>query len=71
MRPMSGGLDSSHYGLLMVPRFVLQRWHVADRLEEATGVEPIHSRQCGELDGLQMPPRSAPADHFCLEQTDH
>jgi hypothetical protein len=41
---------------------------VADRLEEAPGVEPVHPIEGGELDGLQRPPRAAAPDDFGLEQ---
>ena len=43
---------------------------VADRLEEAPRVEPVHPFEGGELDGLQRPPRTAAADDFGLEQAD-
>ena len=35
----------------------------ADGFEQAAVVEPVDLLQCGELDGLQAPPRSTAMDH--------
>ncbi|EWG98782.1 hypothetical protein Q427_28675 [Halomonas sp. BC04] len=34
-------------------------------------IEPVDPLQGSELNGFQMPPWSAPADHLRLEQSDH
>jgi len=33
-------------------------------------IEPIHPRECGELDGLEVPPRPLSLNHLRLEETD-
>jgi hypothetical protein len=43
----------------MVRRLEFRRWHIADRFENAAMVEPVHPFQRGELDGFNVPPRSA------------
>ena len=43
---------------------------IADGLEEAPVVEPVHPFEGGELHSLGMAPGAAPADHFGLEQAD-
>ena len=43
---------------------------VADGLEEAPIVEPVHPFEGGELHRLGMAPGAAPADHLSLEQAD-
>jgi hypothetical protein len=42
--------------------------HIADRLEEATIVEPVDPFEGSELDCLQRAPWPAPADQLSLEQ---
>src|SRR5439155_527402 len=54
--------------LSIVARLGLGRWDVADRLEEAPIVVPVHPLEGGELDRFQTAPRAAPADHLGLEQ---
>ena len=49
----------------------LDGWDVADRLEEAAIVEPVHPFEGGELDGLDAAPRASTADDLGLEQADH
>ena len=44
--------------------------HVADRLEEAAVVVPVHPVEGGVLDRLERAPRAAPPDHLGLEQAD-
>ena len=41
---------------------------IADRLEQAPVVEPVHPFESGELDRLKAAPRSTPMDHLGLEQ---
>ena len=53
-------------GSSIVACFGLGGWNVADVLEQAPVVEPIHPFQGGELDGLQAAPRPAAADYFGL-----
>src|SRR3954451_7809802 len=55
----------------MVLRLGLDGWDVADRLEEAAIVEPVHPFEAGELDGLDAAPRASTSDDLGLEQTDH
>ena len=43
----------------IVTLFGLGRWYVADRLEKATIIEPVHPFESSELDGFQRAPRSA------------
>jgi hypothetical protein len=43
---------------------------VADRLEQAPTVEPVHRCRGGELDRLAEAPSTALADYFDLEQAD-
>jgi hypothetical protein len=42
--------------------------HIADRLEEATIVEPVDPLESGELDGFQQTPWAASTDELSLEQ---
>jgi len=49
--------ESGRLGLLTVARFVLRRRHIADRLQQAAGVEPVHPVQRGKLNGRQGPRR--------------
>ncbi|MBB5696113.1 hypothetical protein FHS87_004183 [Roseomonas pecuniae] len=55
----------------VIARLGFSRWHVADRLEEAVVVEPVHPLEGGVLDSFQRPPRAAAADDLGLEQPDH
>jgi len=41
---------------------------MSDRPKPAAIVVPIHPFQRGEFDGFQRSPRSAPPDHFGLEE---
>ena len=43
---------------------------IADGLEEAPMVEPVHPFESRELHCLGMTPGAAPADHLGLEQAD-
>src|SRR4051794_39174863 len=52
----------------MVARFGLGWRDVTDRLEETAGVVPVDPLQGGKLDGLQVAPGAASADHLGLEQ---
>jgi hypothetical protein len=54
----------------IVARLGLGGRDVADGLEEAPMVEPIHPFEGGELDCLDAVPGAAPADHLGLEQAD-
>jgi hypothetical protein len=54
---------------LVVVAFLGFGWrHIADRLEEATIVEPVDPFQGGELDSFQRAPGPTPADDLSLEQ---
>jgi hypothetical protein len=53
-------------GLSIVACFGLGGWNVADGLEQAPVVEPVHPFQGGELDGFQGAPWSAAPDHLGL-----
>ena len=44
--------------LVIVPRFVFGRRHVANGFEQAPVVEPVDPVQGREFDGFKMPPRS-------------
>jgi len=56
----------------VVVGFGLGRRNVAYGFEQPLAVEPVDPLQCGELDGLQAPPRSATMDHFgFVEAVDH
>jgi len=46
----------------------LGRRHIADRLEEATIVEPVDPFESGELDCFQRTPWATSTDHLSLEQ---
>jgi hypothetical protein len=54
----------------MIALFGLHGRDVADRLEKASGVEPIDPLEGGELDRLEAAPGTAPPDHLRLEETD-
>ena len=54
----------------MIPRLGLGGRNVADRLEEAAVVEPVHPFEGGELDGVQRAPGPAAADDLGPEQAD-
>ena len=56
--------------LLIVARFIFGRRHVANWFEQPTGVEPVDPRERGEFDGLEMPPRPLPVNHFRFEEAD-
>ena len=43
---------------------------IADGLEEAPMVEPVHPFQGGKLDRLGVAPGTAPSNHLGLEQAD-
>ena len=49
----------------------LCRWDVADRLEKAAMVEPVHPFQRRELDVVEALPGSLFADQLGLEEADH
>ena len=53
-------------GLSIVARFGLGGRDIADGLEQAPVVEPVHPFQGGEFDGLQGAPWPAASDHFGL-----
>jgi len=59
-------------GLLcgIVARFRLGWRDVADWLEEAAVVEPVHPFEGGELDAFETAPWAAAADDLGLEQAD-
>ena len=63
--------DRGDLKLSVVCGLGLGRWNVADRLEQATVVEPVDPFEGGELDGLEGTPRSASMDHLGFEQADH
>ena len=67
-------LGSCHHSgnlkLGIVARLRLGGWDVADRLEEAAVVVPVHPLEGGKLDGFHTAPWAAPADHLGLEQAD-
>ena len=54
--------------LVIVGRLELCRGDVPERLEEATIVEPMNPLERGEFDSFAALPRSAPIDHFGLEE---
>jgi len=56
-------------GLCKVSRFGLGRRDVADRLEQATVVEPVDPFEGCELDGLAGSPRPPPVDDLGLVET--
>ena len=66
--------ELGHHGrpfqLLIIHLFFLRRRDVADRFQYPPMVEPVDPFQRGILDGIDVPPRSAPADHLGLEQAD-
>jgi hypothetical protein len=72
--PESGEFESGRHGgwleLGIVARFCLGGWHVADRLEAAAGVVPVHPLEGGVLDRFQRAPRAAVSNHLGLEQAD-
>src|SRR3954453_19654940 len=55
---------------LIVARLRLGGRDVADRLEEAPGVEPVHPFEGGELDRFEWSPGPAAPDDLRLEQPD-
>lgn len=57
--------------MLKVQRLMLGRRDVTDRLQQSAMIEPVDPLQSGELDGFQVSPRSAFADHLGFEQPDH
>jgi hypothetical protein len=73
--PEAGWFESGHHSqvvyLFIVACLSLGGWDVADRLEQAPVVEPVHPFQRGELDPLACTPRSARVDHLGLEQPDY
>src|SRR5207245_10969929 len=65
--------DSSPHGwsrltvlLAVVGVLELDRRHVPDRRQQATGVEPVDPRERRELHGLDVAPRALPPDHLRL-----
>src|SRR5690242_18571849 len=54
----------------MIGRLKVRRRHVADRLEKAAMIKPMHPFQRGELNGFNVPPRSASVDQFRLVKAD-
>ena len=66
-------LDTSYLGwgvLLMVVGLLFCRWDVSDGFEKAPVVEPVDVFEGGVLDLVEVLPRSAFVDEFCLVQTD-
>jgi hypothetical protein len=55
----------------IVARLGFGRWHVADRLGDASVVEPVHPLDGRVLGGFQRSPRAPAADGLGLEQPDH
>lgn len=64
-RRQGGFLD-----LGIMARLGLGRRDIADQLEEAAVVKPIHPLEGSELNGLHVAPRIAAPDHLGLEQAD-
>ena len=66
--------ESGCHGLIgelgIVARLGFGGRDIADGLEEASVVEPIHPFEGSELPCLGMAPGAAPADHLSLEQAD-
>jgi hypothetical protein len=64
--------ESGHCGLLMVPRLILRRGQVADRLKQSAMVKPmvkpIDPVERGEFDGLAISPRPFPTNHLVLKR---
>jgi hypothetical protein len=54
----------------MIGRLKLRRWDISDRLEKSAVIKPVHPFQRGELDGFNVPPRTASVDQFRLVETD-
>jgi hypothetical protein len=52
----------------IVAGFGLGRRDIADGLEKAAMIEPVHPFEGGEFHGLGMTPRSPAVDHLSLEQ---
>ena len=66
----SGG-DSLTGDLGIVARLGFSGRDVADGLEQAPMLEPVHPLEGSELHRLGMAPGTTPADHLGLEQLDH
>ena len=61
--------DHSHLvQLFIVPRLGLSGWNIANGLEEAAVVEPVHPFECGEFHCFCIPPRATTVDDLGLEQ---
>ena len=54
--------------LFIVPRLGLSGRNIANGLEEAAVVEPVHPFECGEFHGFCVPPRATTVDDLGLEQ---
>ena len=54
----------------MVVGLLLCWWDVSDGFEKPSVVEPVHVFEGGVLDLVEVLPRSAFVDEFCLVQTD-
>lgn len=67
---MESRRQGGHHGLCTVPFLGFGRRDVAEGLEEAAVVEPVHPCQGGELDGRQAAPRATAAHAPGLEQAD-
>ena len=66
----SGG-DGRTGDLGIVARLGFGGRNVADELEQASMVEPVHPVEGSELHRLGMMPGTTPADHLGLEEPDH
>src|SRR5262245_36635409 len=62
--------SATPFELLIVARFIVSWRHIANRFEQPLRIEPVDPGECGEFDGLEMPPRSLALNHFRLEEAD-
>ena len=65
--------ESGSYGQTFLPfiirlLLILRRREVADRLEQARGIKPVHPFERGVLHLVESLPGTAAADHFSLEK---
>ena len=66
MTPAPNGWSRLTVLLAVVGVLELDRRHVPDRRQQATGVEPVDPRERRELHGLDVAPRALPPDHLRL-----
>ena len=62
------GDHSQRVQLFIVSRLGLRGSNIANGLEEAAVVEPVHPFECGEFHCFCIPPRATTADDLGLEQ---